>query len=74
MKTNKNINLSLNESKNTITEIAEKIINRKHNANITCASTYLRNLNTLAIIKKSNIANIPIQNISSDNLQNFFIH
>ena len=60
------------KSKDTIPEIAEKIIERKHQANITGSSAYLRSLGTLAIIKKSELADIPIQNVTRDDLQDFF--
>lgn len=56
----------------TIPELAEKIIEQKHNANITGSSAYLRALGSLNVIKKSNIADIPIQRISRDDLQDFF--
>lgn len=65
-------NMKIKKTKSTIPEIAEKIINRKHKANITGSSAYLRSLNTLAIIKKSTIANISIKDISSEDLQKFF--
>lgn len=61
----------VDKSKDTIPGIAEKIIERKHEANITGSSAYLRSLGTLAIIKKSELAEIPIQNISQDDLQEF---
>lgn len=61
------------KSKDTIPMIAEKIIERKHEANITGSSTYLRAQGTLNIIKKSALAEIPIQNVTKDNLQDFFI-
>lgn len=61
----------VDKSKDTIPGIAEKIIERKHEANITGSSAYLRSLGTLAIIKKSELADIPIQNISQDDLQEF---
>ena len=54
------------------TEIAEKIIERKHEANITVASSYLRSQGTLNILKKSDLADIPIQNVTKDDLQDFF--
>lgn len=60
------------KSKDTIPEIAERIIERKHQANITGSSAYLRSLGTLAIIKKSELADIPIQNVTKDDLQDFF--
>ena len=62
----------VDKSKETISGIAEKIIERKHEANITGSSAYLRALGTLNIIKKSNIAETPIQNITKDELQEFF--
>lgn len=62
----------VDKSKETIPGIAEKIIERKHEANITGSSAYLRSLGTLAIIKKSDIAETPIQNITKDDLQEFF--
>lgn len=62
----------VNKSKQTIPEIAEKIIEQKHQANITGSSAYLRSLGTLSIIKKSDLADIPIQNVTKDNLQDFF--
>lgn len=62
----------LEKSNDTIVNIANKIIERKHNANITGSSAYLRAKGTLAIIEKSDIAETPIQNISKDDLQNFF--
>ena len=60
------------KAKDTIPEIAEKIIERKHQANITGSASYLRGMGTVAIIKKSDIADIPIQNVSKDDLQEFF--
>ncbi len=60
------------KTKQTIPEIAEKIIERKHEANITVASSYLRALGTLNIIKKSELGEIPIQSITKDDLQEFF--
>lgn len=60
------------KSKDTIPGIAERIIERKHQANITGSSAYLRSLGTLAIIKKSELVDIPIQNVTKDDLQNFF--
>lgn len=62
----------VDKSKETIPGIAEKIIERKHEANITGSSAYLRALGTLNIIKKSDIAETPIQNITKDDLQEFF--
>lgn len=62
----------VDKSKETIPGIAEKIIERKHEANITGSSAYLRALGTLNIIKKSDIAETPIQNINKDDLQEFF--
>lgn len=60
------------KSKVTIPEIAEKIIERKHEANITGSSAYLRSLGTLKLIQKSELAEIPIQNVTQDDLQSFF--
>jgi integrase len=60
------------KSKDTIPQIAEKIIERKHEANITNTSSYLRALGTLNIINKSEIAKTPIQNVTKDDLQEFF--
>lgn len=60
------------KSKDTVPEIAEKVIERKHQANITSSSSYLRSLGTLAIIKKSELTGIPIQDITKDHLQDFF--
>ena len=60
------------KSKDTIPEIAQKIIERKHQANITGSSAYLRSLRTLAIIKKSKLVDISIQNVTKDDLQDFF--
>lgn len=60
------------KSRQTIPGIAEKIIERKHNANITGSSAYLRALGTLNIIKKSELGETPIQNVSKDDLQEFF--
>lgn len=62
----------VDKSNSTISIIAEKIIERKHNANITGSSAYLRAKGTLAIIQKSDIADIPIQDVSKDDLQDFF--
>lgn len=62
----------VDKSKETIPGIAEKIIERKHEANITGSSAYLRALGTLNIIKKSDIAETPIQNVTKDELQEFF--
>lgn len=62
----------VDKSKQTIPEIAEKIIEQKHQANITGSSAYLRSLGTLAVIKKSDLAELPIQNVTKDNLQDFF--
>lgn len=61
------------KSKDTIPKIAEKIIERKHEANITGTSTYLRAKGTLKIIQESDIADIPIQNVTKDDLQSFFV-
>ena len=60
------------KSKQTIPEIAEKIIERKHQANITGSSAYLRSLGTLKLIQKSELAEKPIQNVTQDDLQDFF--
>lgn len=60
------------KSKLTIPEIAERIIERKHNANITGSSAYLRSLGTLTIIKKSELAELPIQEVTQDDLEYFF--
>lgn len=62
----------IEKSNETIVSIADKIIERKHNSNITGSSSYLRAKGSLNIIKKSDIANIPIQNVSKDDLQDFF--
>ena len=60
------------KSKQTIPEIAEKIIERKHNANITGSSAYLRALGSLKIVQKSDIGEMPIQDVTKDDLQDFF--
>ncbi len=60
------------KSKVTIPEIAELIIERKHNANVTGSSAYRRSLDTLAVIKKSDFAEMPIQEVTRDDLQDFF--
>lgn len=60
------------KSKDTIPQIAEKVIEHKHQANITSSSSYLRSLGTLAIIQKSDLTDIPIQNITKNDLQDFF--
>ena len=62
---------NVEKSKDTIPKIAERIIERKHEANITVSASYLRALGTLNVIKKSDIADIPIQEITKDDLQKF---
>ncbi len=62
----------VDKSNITIPEIAEKIIEQKHDANITGSSAYLRAKGTLKIIQDSELADISIQNITKDDLQDFF--
>ncbi len=62
----------IDKSNITIPEIAEKIIEQKHDANITGSSAYLRAKGTLKIIQDSDLADISIQNITKDDLQDFF--
>lgn len=62
---------NVEKSKDTIPKIAERIIERKHEANITASASYLRALGTLNVIKKSDIAETPIQEIDKDDLQKF---
>jgi integrase len=62
----------ISKSKATVPGIAEKIIERKHEANIMGSSAYLRALGTLKLINKSDLAEIPIQEVTQDDLQDFF--
>lgn len=54
----------------TIYEIAKQYINNQYEANQVSASTLLRNKNTLAIIDKLDIAHIPIQKVTNNQLSN----
>ncbi|MCI9015776.1 MAG: site-specific integrase [Clostridia bacterium] len=55
----------------TIYMLGKQIIDNKFNANIITDSTYGRSLGTLKHIKNSNIANIKIQDIKVNELQEF---
>lgn len=61
----------IDKSDITIAQLGEIIIENKFNANIISEATYGRALGTFNIIKKSNIADIPIQKIQSFELQKF---
>lgn len=54
----------------TIYEIAKQYINNQYEANQVSASTLLRNKNTLAIIDKLDIAHIPIQKVTNNQISN----
>ena len=54
----------------TIYEIAKQYINNQFEANQVSASTLLRNKNTLAIIDKLDIAHIPIQKVTNNQISN----
>lgn len=61
----------INKSDITISQLGKTIIDNKFNANRISESTYGRALGTFNIIDKSDIANIPIQNIQVFQLQDF---
>lgn len=54
----------------TIYEIAKQYINNQFEANQVSASTLLRNKNTLLIIDKLDIAHIPIQKVTNNQISN----
>ena len=54
----------------TIYDIAKQYINNQFEANQVSASTLLRNKNTLAIIDKLDLAHIPIQKVTNNQLSN----
>lgn len=54
----------------TIYDIAKQYINNQYEANQVSASTLLRNKNTLSIIDKLDIAHIPIQKVTNNQLSN----
>ena len=54
----------------TIYEIAKQYINNQFEANQVSASTLLRNKNTLSIIDKLDIAHIPIQKVTNNQISN----
>ena len=62
---------SIEKSNLTIVDIAQKIIDKKFNANIISGASYLRCKETLKIIINSEIGDIRIQRITADELQDF---
>lgn len=54
----------------TIYDIAKQYINNQFEANQVSASTLLRNKNTLSIIDKLDIAHIPIQKVTNNQISN----
>lgn len=54
----------------TIYDIAKQYINNQYEANQVSASTLLRNKNTLSIIDKLDIAHIPIQKVTNNQISN----
>lgn len=62
---------SIEKSNLTIVDIAQKIIDKKFNANIVSGASYLRCKETLKVIEKSEIADIKIQRITEEDLQDF---
>ena len=54
----------------TIYDIAKQYINNQFEANQVSASTLLRNKNTLAIIDKLDLAHIPIQKVTNNQISN----
>lgn len=61
----------INKSEATIINLGNQIIENKLNANIISENTYNRLLSTLKHIENSNIGTIPIQKISSAEIQTF---
>lgn len=55
----------------TIPKIITIVLKDKLNKNIITNSTYGRDLNTLAIIQKSNLNNIPIQQVTTQDIDKF---
>ena len=62
---------SIEKSNLTIVDIAQKIIDKKFNANIISGASYLRCKETLKVIEKSEISDIKIQRITEEDLQGF---
>lgn len=64
-------NTFIEKSELTIAMLGQQIIDNKFNANIITEATYGRALGTFNHIKNSNIADIPIQDVKSTELQDF---
>lgn len=64
--------LIIEKTKTTIPQLATRIVERKHEANITGSSAYLRALGSIKVIQKSEIGSIPLQEVTKDQLQDFF--
>lgn len=61
----------IGRNKITIGEILEENLQNKEHSNKICKSTMLRNRETANVIFKSDIANMPIQQVRRQDLQNF---
>jgi len=61
----------ISRNKITIGEILEENLQNKEHSNKICKSTMLRNRETAKVILKSDIANMPIQQVRRQDLQNF---
>ena len=55
----------------TVYNLGFSIIENKFNANLISEATYNRNLGTLKVIKKSELGNLKIQKVTSNQIQNF---
>lgn len=64
-------NTFIEKSDITLYDIAKEIIDDKKNSNLINANTYKRLTYTLSYIKDSNIADTPIQKITSKNIKDF---
>ena len=61
----------IGRNKITVGEILEENLQNKEHSNKICKSTMLRNRETAKVILKSDIANMPIQQVRRQDIQNF---
>lgn len=71
LKNSLNTGTYIEKCKETLYNICKEIIDDKEKNNEICANSYKRCIYTLSHIKKSDIANIPIQKINSKMLKDF---
>lgn len=64
----------ISDSKITIPQLATQINDEKYNLNLIKTGTYNRNIQTINVIKKSPLINVPIQKITESLLREFYLN